>query len=41
MKPNFIQKVSNWGNYPVVKKEMRAEENYEDIKKFIKKNMKL
>ena len=35
MKPNFIQKVSNWGNYPVVKKEMRAEENYEDIKKFI------
>ena len=35
MKPNFIQKVSNWGNYPVVKKEMRTEENYEDIKKFI------
>ena len=35
MKPNFIQKVSNWGNYPVVKKEMRSEENYEDIKKFI------
>ena len=35
MKPNFTQKVSNWGNYPVVKKEMCTEENYEDIKKFI------
>lgn len=34
-KPNFIQKVSNWGNYPLVKKEIRTEDNYEEIKKII------
>lgn len=38
MKPNFIQKVSNWGNYPVVEKEMRSEDNYDEIKKFILNN---
>ena len=26
MKPNFIQKVSNWGNYPIVEVEMKSEE---------------
>ena len=25
MKPNFEKKVTNWGNYPVVKKEIKAE----------------
>ncbi|WP_027387730.1 FAD-binding oxidoreductase [Chryseobacterium gregarium] len=35
MKPNFIQKVSNWGNYPVVEKEMRSDDSFRKIKQFI------
>ena len=36
MKPNFEKKVANWGNYPVVKKEIRAEEDYNKIRDFLK-----
>lgn len=35
MKPNFIQKVTNWGNFPIVEKEMRAEDSFKKIKDFI------
>lgn len=35
MKPNFIQKVTNWGNFPVVEKEMRAEDSFKKIKEFV------
>ena len=38
MKPNFIQKVTNWGNFPVVEKEIKAEDTTEKIKDFIKSN---
>lgn len=36
MKPNFEKKVANWGNYPVVKKEIKAEESYDKIRDFLK-----
>lgn len=35
MKPNFVKKVTNWGNFPVVEKEMRSEDQYSKIKEFI------
>jgi decaprenylphospho-beta-D-ribofuranose 2-oxidase len=35
MKPNFIQKVTNWGNFPIVEKEMRSEDSYKKIKEFV------
>ncbi|GAB0155279.1 FAD-binding oxidoreductase [Chryseobacterium sp. Alg-005] len=35
MKPNFIQKVTNWGNYPVVEKEMKSDDSFSKIKEFI------
>ena len=35
MKPNFVKKVTNWGNFPVVEKEMRSEDKYSKIKEFI------
>ncbi len=35
MRPNFIQKVTNWGNFPIVEKEMRSEDNFRKIKEFI------
>ncbi|CAA7389365.1 FAD-binding oxidoreductase [Chryseobacterium fistulae] len=35
MKPNFIQKVTNWGNFPVVEKEMKSEDSFKRIKDFI------
>lgn len=38
MKPNFIQKVTNWGNFPVVEKEIRSEDTTEKIKEFIRSN---
>ncbi|GEN77412.1 FAD-binding oxidoreductase [Chryseobacterium hagamense] len=38
MKPNFTQKVTNWGNYPVVEKEMRSEDSFKKIKEFILNN---
>ncbi len=35
MKPNFVQKVTNWGNFPVVEKEMKSDDSFEKIKDFI------
>lgn len=35
MKPNFTQKVTNWGNFPVVEKEMRSEDSFRKIKEFV------
>ncbi|RNA63073.1 FAD-binding oxidoreductase [Chryseobacterium nematophagum] len=35
MKPNFIQKVTNWGNFPVVEKEMKSEDSFKRIKDFV------
>jgi len=36
MKPNFVQKVTNWGNYPIVEKEIKAEDALSKIKDFVK-----
>ncbi|UFK97445.1 FAD-binding oxidoreductase [Kaistella faecalis] len=38
MKPNFIQKVTNWGNFPVVEKEIKSEDSIERIKDFVRNN---
>lgn len=35
MKPDFIQKVTNWGNYPIVEKEVRSEDSFQKIKEFV------
>jgi decaprenylphospho-beta-D-ribofuranose 2-oxidase len=35
MKPNFTQKVTNWGNFPVVEKEIRSEDSFKKIKEFV------
>lgn len=35
MKPDFIQKVTNWGNYPIVEKEVRSEDIFQKIKEFV------
>ncbi len=36
MKPEFVQKVTNWGNFPVVKKEMKSEDSVSKIREFVK-----
>ncbi len=36
MKPDFVQEVTNWGNYPVVKKEIKSEDDLQKIKDFVK-----
>lgn len=38
MQPNFIQKVTNWGNFPVVEKEIKSEDSLSKIKKFVREN---
>ena len=38
MKPNFIQKVTNWGNFPVVEKEIKSEDSVDRIKDFVRNN---
>ena len=38
MKQNFIQKVTNWGNYPTVEKELRSEDTLQNIKEFVLSN---
>lgn len=38
MKPNFEKKIANWGNYPVVKKKVVSEEDYDKIREFLKSN---
>lgn len=35
MKPNFTQKITNWGNYPIVEKEMISHDSEKKIKEFI------
>ena len=35
MQHNFTQKVSNWGNFPTVEKEIKSEESYSKIKNYI------
>jgi len=35
MKPNYVQKVTNWGNFPVVEKEMRSNDSVSKIKDFV------
>lgn len=35
MKPNYIKKVSNWGNYPSVEVEIKSEDSVSKIKEFI------
>lgn len=36
MKPNFEKEIANWGNFPVVKKMIKAEEDYSRIRQFLK-----
>ncbi|SEW47555.1 FAD/FMN-containing dehydrogenase [Chryseobacterium wanjuense] len=38
MKPDFIQKVTNWGNFPIVEKEMKSDDSFKKIKEFILSN---
>ena len=38
MKKNFTQKVANWGNYPVVEKEIKSEDTLQKIKEYVKNN---
>ena len=38
MKPNFIQRVTNWGNFPVVEKEMKSDDSLSKIKQFVREN---
>lgn len=38
MKQNFIQKVTNWGNFPIVEKEMKSEDSFRRIKEFVLNN---
>lgn len=38
MKPNFIQTVTNWGNFPVVEKEIKSEDTLQKIKDFVQNN---
>lgn len=38
MKPNYKQEVTNWGNFPVVEKEIRSEDSIEKIKDFVRNN---
>lgn len=36
MKPNFVKKVTNWGNFPIVEKEIKSDDHLNNIKEFIK-----
>ena len=38
MKTNVTQKVSNWGNFPVVDKVIKSEDSLSNIKEFVKNN---
>ena len=35
MKPNFVQKVTNWGNFPIVEKTFKSEESIDKVKEFV------
>lgn len=41
MKPNFKQKITNWGNFPVVEKQMKSEDSLEKIRDFVRSNNEL
>lgn len=41
MKPNFVKKISNWGNYPVVEKYVRSEDSWSAIRKFVSEKNEL
>ncbi len=36
MKVDFVQKVSNWGNFPVVEKELKSEDSLDKIQDFVR-----
>ena len=36
MKPNYKQQVTNWGNFPVVEKEMKSEDSTAKIKEYVR-----
>ena len=38
MKTNFVQKVTNWGNFPVVEKKFKAEDSLRNIQEFVRNN---
>lgn len=38
MKPNYVQKVTNWGNYPVVEKYIKSEDSLDKIREFVLSN---
>lgn len=38
MKPNFTQKVTNWGGFPAVEKEMKSDDSLKNIKEFVLSN---
>lgn len=38
MKQNFVQEVTNWGNFPIVEKEIKSEESLDKIKEFVRTN---
>lgn len=38
MKANFTQKVTNWGNFPVMEKEIKSEDSVDRIKDFVRNN---
>ncbi len=38
MKKNFVQKVANWGNYPVVTGNLRTADTLAEIKSFVKEH---
>lgn len=41
MKKNYTQKVSNWGNYPIVEKEIVSEDQIDRIKQYVKNKPEL
>ena len=38
MKPDYKQTVTNWGNFPVVEKEMKSEDSSAKIKEYVRNN---
>lgn len=36
MKPNFIKTVGNWGNFPIVEKEVRSDDALQKIKDYVR-----
>ena len=38
MKPNFTKKITNWGNFPVVEKEIKSEDSLQKIREYVLEN---